>query len=75
MTERICTFTRDFGDTIEAMTSAEWSAGGKAILDSEAEEWVWQEAESKEAAITRHDEAHAAWHADQEAEKPERDTY
>jgi hypothetical protein len=72
---RICTFTRDLGNTVEAMTSAEWSAGGKLILDTEADEWVWQEAETKEAAVARHDAAHAAWHADTGAGRPERATY
>ena len=47
--------------TIEAFTESEdW----KSAIDR-AQEWVWQEADSKEQAIRQHEEKHDKWTEDQ----------
>lgn len=56
-----------------AHTAAEFAADANLLDD--ADDWVWQDQPSKEAAIARHEEAVAAWQLDQRLGRKEKDTY
>lgn len=70
---KIITFSRGAGGPVEALTLEEFRADQSAV--NRADEWVWQEQPSKEAAIANHEKALAEWEADTEALLPTRDTY